>query len=117
MPLGHISVKNFADGEIGVQVNENVRGKDVYIIQPTSPPGKLFHEPAVTKEKHSASLAHAVIVLQLTQMACLHTRGTGVNDHLVELMLLISTFRRASARTITAVIPYYGRLLASSQLM
>jgi len=54
VPLGHISVKNFADGEIGVQVNENVRGKDVYIIQPTSPPGKLSDEPAVTHKQHSA---------------------------------------------------------------
>lgn len=68
--LGEISVKTFADGEIGIQVHENVRGKDVYIIQPTCPPD--------------------------------------VNDHLVELILMISTMRRASARRITAVIPYYG---------
>jgi len=68
--LGQVSIKAFADGEIGIQVNENVRGKDVYIIQPTCPPG--------------------------------------VNDHLMELILLISTMRRASANTITAVIPYYG---------
>lgn len=39
LPLGKIQIKSFADGEIGIQVNENVRGKDVYIIQPTSPPG------------------------------------------------------------------------------
>jgi ribose-phosphate pyrophosphokinase len=70
VPLGAISIKCYADGEIGIQVNENVRGKDVYIIQPTCPPG--------------------------------------VNDHLVELILMISTMRRASARKITAVIPYYG---------
>lgn len=70
MPLGRVSIKEFADGEIGIQVNENVRGKDVYLVQPTSPPG--------------------------------------VNDHLMELILLVSTMRRASARTITAVIPYYG---------
>eukprot|EP01006_Ploeotia_vitrea_P013933 TRINITY_DN36663_c0_g1_i1.p1 TRINITY_DN36663_c0_g1~~TRINITY_DN36663_c0_g1_i1.p1 ORF type:complete len:436 (-),score=217.91 TRINITY_DN36663_c0_g1_i1:79-1335(-) len=70
IPLGKISIKAFADGEIGIQVHENVRGKDVYLIQPTSPPG--------------------------------------VNDHLMELILMISTMRRASARTITAVIPYYG---------
>ncbi len=49
---------------------ENVRGKEVYIIQPTCPPG--------------------------------------VNDHLVELLLIISTMRRASAKKITAIIPYYG---------
>jgi len=70
VPLSNVAIRPFADGEIGIQVYENVRGKDVYIIQPTSPPG--------------------------------------VNDHLMELILLISTMRRASARTITAVIPYYG---------
>ena len=68
--LGDISIKGYADGEIGIQVNDNVRGKDVYLIQPTCPPG--------------------------------------VNDHLIELLLMVSTMRRASARRITAVIPYYG---------
>mmetsp|Transcript_13045 Transcript_13045/g.21336 ORF Transcript_13045/g.21336 Transcript_13045/m.21336 type:complete len:397 (-) Transcript_13045:189-1379(-) len=67
--LGKITVNQFADGEVNVMVNENVRGKDVYIIQPTSPP---------------------------------------VNETLMELLLMISTMRRASARKITAVIPYYG---------
>lgn len=68
--LGRISIKGYADGEIGIQVNENVRGKDVYLVQPTCPPG--------------------------------------VNDQLVELLLMVSTMRRASAMKITAVIPYYG---------
>lgn len=68
--LGRISIKCYADGEIGIQVMDNVRGKDVYLIQPTCPPG--------------------------------------VNDHLVELLLMISTMRRASAGKISAVIPYYG---------
>jgi ribose-phosphate pyrophosphokinase len=68
--MGEMTVKAFADGEIGIEVHENVRGRDVYLIQPTCPPG--------------------------------------VNDHLMELILMISTFRRASARRITAVIPYYG---------
>lgn len=71
LKLGEMTVKTFADGEIGIQIHENVRGKDVFLIQPTSPPG--------------------------------------VNDHLMELILMISTFRRASARRITAVIPYYGK--------
>lgn len=69
MSLGKINVSHFADGEVNVVVNENVRGKDVYIIQPTSPP---------------------------------------VNETLMELLLMISTMRRASARKITAIIPYYG---------
>lgn len=68
--LGRASIKGYADGEIGIQVMDNVRGKEVYIVQPTCPPG--------------------------------------VNDHLVELLLMISTMRRASARKITAIIPYYG---------
>lgn len=67
--LGKITVNKFADGEVNVMINENVRGKDVYIVQSTSPP---------------------------------------VNETLMELLLMISTMRRASARKITAVIPYYG---------
>ena len=68
-PLGKLAVSRFADGEVNVHVTENVRGKDVYIVQSTSQP---------------------------------------VNENVMELCLLISTMRRASARTITAVIPYYG---------
>eukprot|EP00468_Gymnochlora_sp_CCMP2014_P011070 CAMPEP_0167759284 /NCGR_PEP_ID=MMETSP0110_2-20121227/10935_1 /TAXON_ID=629695 /ORGANISM="Gymnochlora sp., Strain CCMP2014" /LENGTH=385 /DNA_ID=CAMNT_0007645647 /DNA_START=2558 /DNA_END=3715 /DNA_ORIENTATION=+ len=68
--LGKLQIKTYADGEIGINVHENVRGKDIYIIQPTCPPG--------------------------------------VNDNLMELILLVSTMRRASARKITAVIPYFG---------
>ena len=60
----------FADGEIVIDINEDIRGKDLFIVQPTCPPN--------------------------------------VNDNLMELMLMISTSRRASARRITAVIPYYG---------
>ena len=68
-PLGEAVVSRFADGEVNIKVQENVRGKDVYIIQPTCTP---------------------------------------VNDNLMELFLMISTLRRAAARKITAVIPYYG---------
>jgi hypothetical protein len=67
--LGNIKAERFPDGEVNLSIRENVRGKDVYIVQPTSPP---------------------------------------VNENLMELLLLISTMRRASARKITAVIPYYG---------
>lgn len=67
--LGRITVSRFADGEVNCQVHDNVRGKDVFIVQPTCPP---------------------------------------VNEHLMELLLMVSTMRRASAERITAVIPYYG---------
>ena len=67
--LGSITVARFADGEVNCQVHDNVRGKDVFIIQPTCPP---------------------------------------VNEHLMELLLMVSTMRRASAERITCVIPYYG---------
>jgi ribose-phosphate pyrophosphokinase len=62
-------VKTFSDGEIMVQINENVRGSDVFVIQPTCTP---------------------------------------VNNNLMELLLIIDALKRASARRITAVIPYYG---------
>merc|ERR1719189_97355 len=68
--LSSVSIGRYADGEIAIQILENVRGKDVFIVQPTCPPG--------------------------------------VNDNLMELILLISTMRRSSAHSITAVIPYYG---------
>lgn len=67
--LGHMKVGRFADGEVNVQVYETVRGKDIYIVQPTCQP---------------------------------------VNESLMELFLMVSTMRRASARKITVVIPYYG---------
>lgn len=67
--LGKATVGKFADGEVNVMIHENVRGKDVYVIQPTCPP---------------------------------------VNDNLLELLLMVSTLNRASARKVTAVIPYYG---------
>ena len=67
--LGKATVGRFADGECNVMVHENVRGKDVYVIQPTCPP---------------------------------------VNENLMELLLMVSTLRRASARRITVVLPYYG---------
>ena len=68
-PLSRAEVKKFSDGEISVEIGENVRGTDVFVIQPTSPP---------------------------------------VNDHLMELIIMIDALRRASARRITAVLPYYG---------
>ncbi len=67
--VGPMVIKNFADGELYVQVQESVRGDDVFIIQPLCNP---------------------------------------VNDNLMELLIIIDAFKRASAKTITAVIPYYG---------
>jgi ribose-phosphate pyrophosphokinase len=69
MPLGRSSVGRFSDGEVNVELMENVRGRDVFIIQPTCPP---------------------------------------VNDHLMELLVMVDACRRASAARITAVVPYFG---------
>jgi ribose-phosphate pyrophosphokinase len=68
-PLVQTKITRFSDGEVFVEIKENVRGADVFIIQPTCPP---------------------------------------VNENLVELLIMIDAARRASARRITAVIPYYG---------
>lgn len=67
--LSPIVIKNFSDGETYVQIQESVRGNDVFIIQPTCNP---------------------------------------VNEHLIELLIITDALKRASANTITAVLPYYG---------
>ncbi|MCY6379551.1 ribose-phosphate pyrophosphokinase [Hoeflea prorocentri] len=69
IPLGNAIVRRFADQEIFVEIKENVRGEDVFIIQSTAYPA---------------------------------------NDHLMELLIMIDAARRASARRITAVLPYFG---------
>lgn len=69
IPLGIIQVRRFSDGEIFVEIGENVRGKDVFVMQSTCSP---------------------------------------VNDNLMELLIIMDALRRASARRMTAVIPYYG---------
>lgn len=68
-PLGSVTLKQFPDGEARVQINENVRGTDVFVIQSTSAP---------------------------------------VDEHLMQLLIMIDALRRASAGRITAVIPYFG---------
>ncbi|MCP3100008.1 ribose-phosphate pyrophosphokinase [Myxococcus sp. K15C18031901] len=68
-PLGKAEVNRFSDGEIHVEIGENVRGQDVFIIQSTCPPA---------------------------------------NDHLMELLIMCDALKRASAGSITAVMPYYG---------
>src|SRR4051794_5582327 len=67
--LGQARLRRFPDSEVSFQIDENIRGTDVFIVQPTSNP---------------------------------------VDQHLMELMIMIDAFRRSSASRITAVLPYYG---------
>ena len=67
--LGRSEVKSFSDGEINVDIQESVRGVEVYVVQSVSTP---------------------------------------CNDHLMELLIMLDAFKRASAYSVTAVIPYYG---------
>ena len=67
--LGNASTERFSDGELNYKISENVRGSDIFIIQPTCPP---------------------------------------TNENLMELLIMLDTFRRASAERVTAVIPYFG---------
>src|SRR4051794_18165211 len=69
LPLTKASIRRFADMEVFVEIQENVRGEDVFVIQPTSFPA---------------------------------------NDNLMELLVTLDALRRASARRVTAVIPYFG---------
>ncbi len=69
IPLGRAIVETFSDGESKVEIEENVRGADIFVIQSTSAPG---------------------------------------NSNLMELLLMLDAFKRASAKRITAVMPYYG---------
>jgi ribose-phosphate pyrophosphokinase len=68
-PLAKLKIQRFSDGESFCEINENVRGVDAFVIQPTCSP---------------------------------------VNDHVMELLIMCDALRRASAGSITAVIPYYG---------
>jgi ribose-phosphate pyrophosphokinase len=69
IPVGQARLRRFPDSEVSFQIDENIRGTDVFIIQPTSNP---------------------------------------VDQHLVEMLIMVDAFRRSSAARITAVIPYYG---------
>src|SRR5438445_4729207 len=68
-PLGKIDLRNFPDGETSVRIDEDVRGRDVFVVQPTCPP---------------------------------------VNEHLMELLVILDAFKRASPYRVTVVLPYYG---------
>src|SRR5439155_23850522 len=69
LPMGQSRLRRFPDSEVSFQIDENIRGTDVFVIQPTSSP---------------------------------------VDEHIMELLIMIDAFRRSSAARITAVIPYYG---------
>src|SRR3979411_816752 len=69
VPLTDPRLRHFPDGEINVKIEDSMRGHDVFVIQPTSPP---------------------------------------VNEHLMELFIILDALRRASAGRVTAVVPYYG---------
>ncbi len=69
IPLGQARLRRFPDSEVSFQIDENIRGADVFIVQPTSNP---------------------------------------VDQHIMEMLVMIDAFRRSSAARITAVIPYYG---------
>ena len=69
VPMGRAALRRFSDSEVSFQIDENIRGMDVFVVQPTCAP---------------------------------------VDEHLVELCVMIDAFRRSSAARITAVMPYYG---------
>jgi ribose-phosphate pyrophosphokinase len=69
IPVGQARLRRFPDSEVSFQIDENIRGADVFIVQPTCNP---------------------------------------VDQHLMEMLVMIDAFRRSSAARITAVIPYYG---------
>jgi ribose-phosphate pyrophosphokinase len=69
VPLGNLNLGNFPDGEASVRIDEDVRGRDVFIVQPTCPP---------------------------------------VNENLMDLLIILDAFKRASPQRITVAIPYFG---------
>jgi ribose-phosphate pyrophosphokinase len=69
IPVGQARLRRFPDSEVSFQIDENIRGTDVFIVQPTSNP---------------------------------------VDQHLIEMLIMVDAFRRSSAARITAVVPYYG---------
>ena len=73
VPMGAARLRRFPDTEVSFQIDENIRGTDVFVVQPT----------------------------------CATPTGS-VDQHLMELMIMVDAFRRSSAARITAVIPYYG---------
>jgi ribose-phosphate pyrophosphokinase len=78
VPVGQARLRRFPDSEVSFQIDENIRGTDVFIVQPTC------------------------------QTAAASTLPRSVDDHVMELLIMVDAFRRSSASRITAVLPYYG---------
>lgn len=94
--LGQILVGRFSDGEVQIQVQESVRGKDIYIIQ-------VQKRILLKKKKIYNKIKNIEILFISKKPTC-----TPVNENLVELLLMVASLRRSSARRITVVVPYYG---------
>ena len=103
-PLGNVNIRQFANENVFAQLNESVRGKDVFLIQPTC--------AGVRYRKHRAGTC-VIIPDQVAQLKPdeFEQVPASVNDNIVELLVLLDTLRRDSAGRLTAVVPYfaYGR--------
>ncbi len=78
VPVGQARLRRFPDTEVSFQIDENIRGTDVFIVQPTCQTATELMPPR------------------------------SVDDHVIELLIMVDAFRRSSASRITAVLPYYG---------
>jgi ribose-phosphate pyrophosphokinase len=103
-PLGSVTIRQFANGNVFAQLEESVRGKDVFLIQPTC--------AGLRYRKHRAGecVIEPELVAQL-QGEDYEPVPSSVNDNILELLVLLDTLRRDSAGRLTAVVPYfaYGR--------
>lgn len=86
---GCAEVKTFSDGEIQIEINENVRGKDVFVIQ------SICNSIPTDEQTERMQKGEDIKI-------------NSVNDNLVELLLMLDAFKRSSVKRTTAVIPYYG---------